>query len=198
MWDLPRPGIEPMSPALAGRFLTTVPPGKSPGWLLITEAWEPLPGFRPLWPGPPCSSTQISLSEHRQFLHHALCTHSPRTGGSQGQTDLGRAWGLRTWGGTRRGAGKPAVWGRPSSWHQTFYFLVSGLQIPLDWLSQTMESGHRQMPGSQRITGAGRKEKNFLCSGEGKGRMGVSKVEGGWVLCRETLSGRLLERMGHV
>ena len=27
MWDLPRPGIEPMSPALANRFLTTVPPG---------------------------------------------------------------------------------------------------------------------------------------------------------------------------
>ena len=29
MWDLPGPGIEPMSPALAGGFLTTVPPGKS-------------------------------------------------------------------------------------------------------------------------------------------------------------------------
>ena len=29
MWDLPAPGLEPMSPALAGRFLTTVPPGKS-------------------------------------------------------------------------------------------------------------------------------------------------------------------------
>ena len=28
MWDLPRPGIEPVSPALAGRFLTTAPPGK--------------------------------------------------------------------------------------------------------------------------------------------------------------------------
>ena len=28
MWDLPRPGIEPVSPALAGRFSTTVPPGK--------------------------------------------------------------------------------------------------------------------------------------------------------------------------
>ena len=27
-WDLPRPGLEPMSPALAGRFSTTVPPGK--------------------------------------------------------------------------------------------------------------------------------------------------------------------------
>ena len=26
MWDLPGPGIEPVSPALAGRFLTTVPP----------------------------------------------------------------------------------------------------------------------------------------------------------------------------
>ena len=29
MWDLPGPGIEPMSPALAGGFLTTVLPGKS-------------------------------------------------------------------------------------------------------------------------------------------------------------------------
>ena len=28
MWDLPRPGLEPVSPALTGRFLTTAPPGK--------------------------------------------------------------------------------------------------------------------------------------------------------------------------
>ena len=28
MWDLPRPGHEPVSPALAGGFLTTAPPGK--------------------------------------------------------------------------------------------------------------------------------------------------------------------------
>ena len=28
MWDLPRPGLEPMSPALAGRFSTAAPPGK--------------------------------------------------------------------------------------------------------------------------------------------------------------------------
>ena len=27
-WDPPRPGIEPVSPALAGGFLTTAPPGK--------------------------------------------------------------------------------------------------------------------------------------------------------------------------
>jgi len=29
MWNLSGPGIEPVSPALAGRFLSTVPPGKS-------------------------------------------------------------------------------------------------------------------------------------------------------------------------
>ena len=28
MWDLPEPGIEPVSPKLQGRFLTTGPPGK--------------------------------------------------------------------------------------------------------------------------------------------------------------------------
>ena len=26
MWDLPRPGLEPVSPALAGRFSTAAPP----------------------------------------------------------------------------------------------------------------------------------------------------------------------------
>ena len=30
MWDFPGPGLEPVSPALAGRFLTTAPPGKPP------------------------------------------------------------------------------------------------------------------------------------------------------------------------
>ena len=29
MWDPPRPGLEPVSPALAGRFSTTAPPGKT-------------------------------------------------------------------------------------------------------------------------------------------------------------------------
>ena len=28
MWDLPRPGLEPVSPALEGGFSTTEPPGK--------------------------------------------------------------------------------------------------------------------------------------------------------------------------
>ena len=29
IWDLPRPGIKPVSPVLAGRFFTTEAPGKS-------------------------------------------------------------------------------------------------------------------------------------------------------------------------
>ena len=36
MWDLPGPGIEPVSPALASRSLTTGPPEKKvPRWFLI-------------------------------------------------------------------------------------------------------------------------------------------------------------------
>ena len=41
MWDLPGAGIKPMFPALAGGFLTTVPPGKSQDkvfhFLLLTK-----------------------------------------------------------------------------------------------------------------------------------------------------------------
>ena len=29
MWNLPRPGIKPVSPSSAGGFLSTLPPGKS-------------------------------------------------------------------------------------------------------------------------------------------------------------------------
>ena len=35
MWDLPGPGIKPVSSALVGRFLTTGPPGKSPESTLV-------------------------------------------------------------------------------------------------------------------------------------------------------------------
>ena len=38
MWDLPRPGLEPVSPALAGRFSTTEPTGKPSPRLL---QWGP-------------------------------------------------------------------------------------------------------------------------------------------------------------
>ena len=35
MWDPPRPGLEPVSPAPAGRFSTTAPPGKPPFLILL-------------------------------------------------------------------------------------------------------------------------------------------------------------------
>ena len=35
MWDLPGPGVEPVSPALAGGFLTTAPPEKSGRFLQL-------------------------------------------------------------------------------------------------------------------------------------------------------------------
>ena len=35
MWDLPRPGLEPVSPALAGRLSTTAPPGKPLIFILL-------------------------------------------------------------------------------------------------------------------------------------------------------------------
>ena len=45
MWDLPRPGLEPVSPALEGRFSTTVPPGKPGGWILNRCATREAPCF---------------------------------------------------------------------------------------------------------------------------------------------------------
>ena len=43
MWNLPGPGIEPMSPALAGGFFTTESPGKPLyGFLCVYPAWGSL------------------------------------------------------------------------------------------------------------------------------------------------------------
>ena len=40
MWDLPRPGLEPVSPALVGRFSTTAPPGKPLSLWFLTKGRE--------------------------------------------------------------------------------------------------------------------------------------------------------------
>ena len=40
MWDLPRPGLKPVSPALAGRFSTTAPPGKPPPFLSLLNCYS--------------------------------------------------------------------------------------------------------------------------------------------------------------
>ena len=56
MWDLPRPGIEPTSPALAGGFLTTAPPGKSPKGPIVNNCLYILPekGMYPQTPAYIC------------------------------------------------------------------------------------------------------------------------------------------------
>ena len=41
MWDLPRPGLEPVSPALAGRSSTTEPPGKPPLEVFVHQVRGP-------------------------------------------------------------------------------------------------------------------------------------------------------------
>ena len=51
MWDLPRPGLEPVSPALAGRVSTTVPPGKPHLFLVLNKfiLWKQTsPSFIPI------------------------------------------------------------------------------------------------------------------------------------------------------
>ena len=69
MWNLPRPGIEPMSPALAGEFFTTGPPGKSRiskqvfACLVLGTVWDLL------------SECQ---SHSWGFLHHFPKTYAPK------------------------------------------------------------------------------------------------------------------------
>ena len=72
MWDLPGPGVKPMCPALAGKFLTTRPLGKSSfihlrlvhpacsaGNTLTTFTWEPCSFFK------------------NQLSHHLVCEVIP-------------------------------------------------------------------------------------------------------------------------
>ena len=47
-WNLPGPGIKPVSPVLAGRFLSTVPPGKSKSSKFFVPKVELLGLFSPL------------------------------------------------------------------------------------------------------------------------------------------------------
>ena len=66
-WDLPRPGIKPVSPALAGRFFATEPPGKPPMLLNLKHSHlKHLISFHS--PGPirsfTTSSQQLQLQLH--------------------------------------------------------------------------------------------------------------------------------------
>ena len=66
MWDPPRPGLEPVCPASAGRFSTTAPPGKPPLFLLTAQNSAAAPVLGPAVP-PPC--TLPSSSPGQPHLH---------------------------------------------------------------------------------------------------------------------------------
>ena len=73
--DLPNPGIEPKSPALAGRFFTTEPPGKPSKKADIYKPRRCLPRTQPHWhldPGHP------SLQNCEREMSNVCCL-SPRS-----------------------------------------------------------------------------------------------------------------------
>ena len=73
MWDLPRPGLEPVSPALAGRFSTTVPPGKPRPYFKERKNW--LREVASLSQDSHSPSTLL-LGSH-PFMSHGKYTHIP-------------------------------------------------------------------------------------------------------------------------
>ncbi|KAJ8783863.1 hypothetical protein J1605_008906 [Eschrichtius robustus] len=57
MWDPPGPGFEPVSPALAGGFLTTAPPGKPANiFVLFCSTSSRRAGSVVVAHGPSCSA----------------------------------------------------------------------------------------------------------------------------------------------
>ena len=62
MWDLPRPGPEPASPALAGRFSTTAPPGK-PCTSSLFNPWVERAGEVP-------AGVSVVLSAYFRYVCH--------------------------------------------------------------------------------------------------------------------------------
>ena len=69
MWDLPGPGIEPMSPALQGKLFTTEPPGKPQRPFFFSNA--------PLYQCFPLHKQQFV---HRLDLHSECRIQIPITG----------------------------------------------------------------------------------------------------------------------
>ena len=93
MWDLPGLGLEPVSPALAGGFLTTVPPGKPSLIFKTSSTLLYIPQNGPveligkffhghvLWLSPRlwCTETNVSNNVHafirKVFLKSVLIGH---------------------------------------------------------------------------------------------------------------------------
>ena len=72
---VPQLGIEPMSPAFQGGFLTTEPPGKSPLCILLTLSWASL--VAQLVKNPPAMwETGVRSLGWENPLEKGIATHS--------------------------------------------------------------------------------------------------------------------------
>ena len=79
MWDLPRPGIEPVSPQLAGRFFTTEPPGKPlPSAFNNWSFSRKDPFLPPLFPHQPSATKSVfsSIPPAPHVPHRVLAPRS--------------------------------------------------------------------------------------------------------------------------
>ena len=81
MWDPPRPGLEPVSPALAGGLLTTAPPGKPLSFYFLHCAALPLMTsssthlcFLKLLNFKQIISQPINKSVHKNLFVMSICT----------------------------------------------------------------------------------------------------------------------------
>ena len=89
MWDLPRPGLEPMSPALAGRFLTTVPSGKPQIHCFWHYPWPRLIcGNASSWPWCPSG---IVFTRPPAQIYHSSCTSGTVVGPMEAAQTLAQA-----------------------------------------------------------------------------------------------------------
>ena len=134
MWDLPGPGLKPVYPALAGEFLTTVPPGKPLRSFLAqgprslgTEENKLLP-FLPLDPGVQTPSSfllegpeysapsplLLQTWESRPPVRSGTCTALPGSRGQGGHQEqsCGRVGGICVGGlGEEEKGGSPSCLG---------------------------------------------------------------------------------------
>ena len=125
MWDLPRPGIEPVSSALASRFFITEPPGEPSLGLLIASDTR---------------TSSKSFQQNQKALTLVGYTALPWRrfpGGSEGKASACNAGDLGSTPGREDPLEKEMA--TPSSNH--------AWKIP-----QTEEPGRLQRMGSQRVT----------------------------------------------
>ena len=87
MWDLPRPGLEPVSPSLAGRFSTSAPPGKPYKFVLeygLSTLRFPSISFWPLFVSllyaVKCNSLWVTPWRHSHRCLLLWCLHFGRLG----------------------------------------------------------------------------------------------------------------------